>query len=170
MPWYPGIGTGLTALTQYGYGGRPGEPNTGFPKLGVVSETTEEKKTGFETEFGKKFTEFYQSGINNPKLFASSENADDYKRDFLYVQLEPKIKWFKPPFSIKIFKWEISFMWAYKVHKAYELKDCIPVSMNTSHDSSSIDIEFKCNPYNSKEVQEVAEELKNKICKGDKND
>lgn len=36
------------------------------------------------------------------------------------TRLVPKWKWFKPPMHIKIFKWEISMMWAYTTEKVTE--------------------------------------------------
>ena len=124
---------------------------TQFPEIGSRSNPVKQYRCEGKSE-DQKLNESRAVG----KLSTSN---DDDKCDMLYVQLKPKVRWFKPPFSIKIFKWEISFMWAYRIHKAYELKNCIPKSTSISQEYQSVDIQFTCNPYN-KEVSKVAEHLK----------
>lgn len=78
-----------------------------------------------------------------------NENTNDYKGDFLYVSLKPKFKWFRPPLAIKIFKWSISLLWAYKIDKEYILKDVYPSSIPSDFEytgnGNSHDIEFRVN-------------------------
>ncbi len=56
---------------------------------------------------------------------------NDYIKDIRYISLKPKFKWFKPPLFIKVFKWEISFSWAYKIDKEYILKNAYLSSIHS---------------------------------------
>jgi hypothetical protein len=42
-----------------------------------------------------------------------------------YITYEPRFKHFRPPYHIKIFKWNISMLWAYKpkIHFNYDNDD-----------------------------------------------
>ena len=76
--------------------------------------------------------------------------------DMLYMSLTPRIKWFKPPL------WKI-FRWAYKIDKAYLLKNCIhtnpvPTDKTELHE---LHIEFSCNKVDNPEVEKTAEYLRN---------
>lgn len=57
---------------------------------------------------------------------------EKYTTDILYNRLKPRWKWFKPPLSIHIGKFEISMMWAYKIDKAILLKNAYPSSISST--------------------------------------
>lgn len=66
---------------------------------------------------------------------------DDGTFDIIYDQLTPKIKWFRPPLTLVIWKFEINMSWAYRSEKCYLLKDCkmVPKSdMNPNNDQKEI--------------------------------
>lgn len=58
---------------------------------------------------------YWREGIRR-NIEQIGDDEDDGP-EFTYVVLKPRIKWFKPPL------WKI-FMWAYKIDKAYLLKNC----------------------------------------------
>lgn len=76
---------------------------------------------------------------------------DKYTSDILYISYKPKWKWFRPPMFLKIWRWEISFLWAYNIDKAYILKDAYPTSIKNESDQStdkSFNIEFEATKNN----------------------
>lgn len=91
------------------------------------------------------------------------DTEDSYKRDILLHEVEPRFKHFRPPFSIKIFKWEISMMWAYRITKATLLKDCYPVGMSISNDDNEIKLDFSCKAYRNDAIDKAADEISSRI-------
>lgn len=47
----------------------------------------------------------------------------DHGTDILYDKVVPRIKWFKPPYRLKIWKFTINMGWAYKTVKSYLFED-----------------------------------------------
>lgn len=144
----------------------------------------ENEKIDYYETTGKSISEVYNLWLNDLTSKINDQVIKDLKSgvleevqnnengfDLLYNQLTPKFKWFKPPLSIKIFKWEISMMWAYKIHKSVLLKNCIPIGMNSTFDTiyphkpddediknieehaKEISLEFQCNQNNSDKVK-----------------
>lgn len=103
----------------------------------------------------ERFHEAWMSGIG---VTVHDESTKPTGRDITYVRLKPRWKWFNPPLSIKIFKWEISFGWAFEVEKAYLLKDCHPVALTT--EPKQISIEFQGASFSSPIITEAANRLK----------
>lgn len=124
---------------------------------------------------GRELNDLYEhwiSGIEDPNLHELN-NKEGIKRevhgnDIVYVRYKPKFKWFKPPLSIKIFKWEISMLWAFNIDKAYLLKNATPVSPKKSdkEDPKEIVLEWKCDkielpPEVEKRAKENMEQYRN---------
>jgi len=89
--------------------------------------------------------------------------------DILYNQLKPRWKWFKPPLSIHIGKFEISMMWAYKIYKAILLKNAYPSSISSTIDDKPKDftLTFASNVIKNDAIDRQADYLK-KLVKGSK--
>ena len=78
---------------------------------------------------------------------------DEDGLDVTYVILTPRIKWFKPPL------WKI-FRWAYKIDKAYLLKNCKPANPVPTN-KTDLHIEFSCNKVDNPDIEKAAEYLRN---------
>jgi hypothetical protein len=76
----------------------------------------------------------------------------------IHVLYEPRFKHFKPPFRIKFLKWEISMMWAYKIHKVTMYGDIKPAPSG----EEKADVKFSCIKYENDEINKKADELKTK--------
>lgn len=103
----------------------------------------------------ERFHDAWMSGIG---VTVHDESTRPAGNDITYVRLKPKWKWFSPPLSIKIFKWEISFGWAFEVEKAYLLKDWHPIATKT--ETKPISVEFQGASFSSPVITEVANRLK----------
>ena len=151
----------------------------------------ENEKIDYYEREGRPISEIYNSWIKYLENQINDQVRKDLKSgvleevqnnengfDMIYTQLTPRFKHFKPPLSIKIFKWEISMMWAYKIHKSVLLKNCIPIGgMNSTFDTiyphklddediknieeyaKEISSEFQCNQNNSDNVKRAEEKL-----------
>lgn len=107
------------------------------PKIDFNNRMKKEKSSSICKEMLRQ----WKSGINNDE-----DSNLNQSMDMLYCSMEPRVKWFQPPFTIKIFKLEISMMWAYKIHKAYMLKNCVPISAKTEYsDNKEFTLEFNAN-------------------------
>lgn len=109
------------------------------PKLNFddIPKLTEEEAVAINDPYHGHYQKFIEKmyGITDEDIKKDEEKS--HTMDILYQSVEPRFKHFRPPFSIKIFKWEISMMWAYKTVKACLLKDCYPVSMGISSEQKA---------------------------------
>lgn len=158
----------------------------------VGSEDDPNKGTLYESEYAKKFLEPHLFGTQHPQLtyHGLGRGAGPIEpMNMYYIQLEPRVKFFKPPLTIKIFKWEINMTWAYEIYKACLLKDCKLVSSNykpkddepindtsakkmmralasdDEEDDHCFTLEWKSTPIENPIINQMAEDLKKKIDK-----
>lgn len=173
---------------------KAGEKNIYINCYELKRDEVAEHSNNYITQFAEK----YMSALFDPS-FTSLDTQKTYHglgrgagpiepTDAYYVQLAPKVKWFKPPLTIKIFKWEINMAWAYKVHKSYLLKNLQPVPPNykpskeeqkndrisdsgakrimrelaseDDEEDHNITLEWQAMPYHNPEIDKMAEELK----------
>lgn len=104
------------------------------------------------------------------KIFGEPQRQEGV--DIMLNELEPKVKWFKPPLTLKIWKFQFDMTWAYKTKKLYVLKNCYPVAMssdfdvNKSSESSEpkgITLEWNATKIEDPRVEAHAEKLRNKM-------
>lgn len=106
-----------------------------------IPKLTEEEAAAINDPYHGHYQEFNQKFIEKMYNITDEDKKRDEEKshtmDILYQSVEPKFKHFRPPFTIKIFKWEVSMMWAYRIVKACLLKDCYPTSMGISSENKS---------------------------------
>lgn len=115
------------------------------------------------------YKQYRDNWINGIRDTGGNDKHEDEGFDMIHVTYKPKFKWFHPPFSIKIWKWEISMMWAYKIHKATLLRNCVPTSCNfDTSENNEISLEFKTtiqdfSPETQKQINEHVKRMRDNI-------
>lgn len=115
----------------------------------------------------EKLAEYWLSGVGmkHQKNIINGELKDvkEYKHtsDILYISGKPKWKWFRPPMFLKIWKWKISFLWAYDIDKKYILTDAYPTSISAYESSTdkSSEIHFKASTLDNID-DKISDEIK----------
>lgn len=87
---------------------------------------------------------------------------DDGTFDIVYDQLAPKVKWFRPPLTLRIWKFEIDMTWAYRTEKCYLLKNCRMTAksdMNPNNDQKEMVMNWDAFPHKGSTVDAQADFL-----------